>query len=182
SRLEPKDHTYLNGVGVARYRLGQYAEALDTLTRAESLATKDEPYGSPANLAFLAMANHQLGKHDKARAALDKLYRVMRQPRWTRSAEFQRYLHEASQLMETPVERRARAEVEGRWKRRLDRTKVLTSLREDRAIRDEVREHALILARRMPDDARSFEVASWTLLREPAADKARYRLALRHAE
>ena len=38
-RLEPKHGYYVNTLGVAQYRAGQYAEALATLTRSEPLNT-----------------------------------------------------------------------------------------------------------------------------------------------
>jgi WD40 repeat protein len=182
SRLEPKDSTYVHGVGVSQYRLGQYATAVDTLTRVHHLDTKDGSYGFPRTLAFLAMAQHQLGQQDQARETLDKLYRAMRQPRQARVAEYQGYLREASELMETAIQRRARSEVEGHWKRLLDRAEVLKSLRADRNVSDDVRQHALSLAQRMPEDAQSLQAASWDLLRESAGDADKYRLALRHAE
>ena len=57
-RLAPQESTFINTLGVARYRAGQYREALADLNR--SLELNSARFGGPfpANLAFLAMAQH----------------------------------------------------------------------------------------------------------------------------
>jgi hypothetical protein len=89
----------LNTLGVAQYRVGRYDDALATLTKSEKLnATKE---GSlPADLAFLAMTQHQLGKKDEAKATLGLLREVMKQPRWTQDAESVGFLREAEELID----------------------------------------------------------------------------------
>jgi hypothetical protein len=96
SRAESMD---LNKRGVSQYRAGHYADALATLTKSEKLnATKK---GSlPADLAFLAMTQHQLGKKDEAKATLGRLREVMKQPRWTKDAESMSLLREVEELIE----------------------------------------------------------------------------------
>jgi tetratricopeptide (TPR) repeat protein len=98
-RLAPKDGMILNTLGAAQYRVGRYADALATLTKSEKLnATKE---GSlPADLAFLAMTQHQLGKKDEAKATLDRLREIMKQPRWTQNAEAVNFLREAEELID----------------------------------------------------------------------------------
>jgi hypothetical protein len=58
--------------------LGEYAKAVATLTQAEKpQATKEGSH--PADLAFLAMAQHQLGDKEKAKETLSRLREVMKQ-------------------------------------------------------------------------------------------------------
>jgi hypothetical protein len=71
---------------------------LVTLTKSEKLRdAKEGPL--PANLAFLAMTLHQLGKKDEARATLARLREVMKQPRWKHYAKSTDFL-EAEELIE----------------------------------------------------------------------------------
>jgi WD40 repeat protein len=98
-RLAPEKGANLNTLGVTQYRVGRYADALVTLTKSEKLnATKE---GSiPADLAFLAMTQHKLGKKDQAKATLDRLREVMKQPRRGRDTEARSFLREAEELIE----------------------------------------------------------------------------------
>jgi tRNA A-37 threonylcarbamoyl transferase component Bud32 len=98
-RLAPGNGAYLNTLGVAQYRVGGYAKALETLEESEKLnATKD---GSiPGDLAFLAMAHQQLGHKEQANAMLTRLREVMKQPRWVNDAEAQDLLREAEELID----------------------------------------------------------------------------------
>jgi hypothetical protein len=79
--------------------MGQYAEAVATLTRSDKL---NSPRGGPqpADLAFLAMAQHQLGRKEKAQATLGRLRDAMKQPRWAQDAVAQGFLREAEGLIE----------------------------------------------------------------------------------
>jgi WD40 repeat protein/serine/threonine protein kinase len=98
-QVVPEDGDILNTLGVAQYRAGRYADALNTLTNSEKLnATKE---GSlPADLSFLAMVQHQLGKTKEAEATLDRFRKVMRQARWAEDAESVGFLREAEELIE----------------------------------------------------------------------------------
>lgn len=95
----PDNGNFINTLGVAQYRMGQYAEALTTLTKSDKLnATKN---GSiPADLAFLAMVRFQLGQKEEARAALTQLQAMMRNPRRIRDRESHAFLQEAEGLIE----------------------------------------------------------------------------------
>jgi len=85
-------------LGIAQYRMGRHAEALDTLTKSESLNAR---WGGiqPSDLAFLAMAQHQVGKMDEAKATLGRLREVMKQPQWVNNTEAQGFLREADELI-----------------------------------------------------------------------------------
>jgi len=99
----PENGNILNTLGVARYRTGHYAEALATLTKSEKMnATKDGSH--PADLAFLAMAQHQLGQKKEAQSTLEKLHDVMKNLRWFKDPEARGFLREAEEtLKEKPA-------------------------------------------------------------------------------
>jgi len=97
-RLAPGNGHIFSTLGVAEYRMGRYADSLTTLTKSEKLnATKEGSH--PADLAFLAMVQHQLGKKDEAKATFARLRAVMKQPRWVQSAEVQDLLREAEETL-----------------------------------------------------------------------------------
>src|SRR5262249_39911128 len=98
-RFDLGNGLFLNTLGVAQYRVGRYADALATLTESEMLnATKEGWF--PADLAFLAMTQHQLGKKDEAKATLNRLRKVMKQPPWSQYYEGPVFLREAEELIE----------------------------------------------------------------------------------
>jgi hypothetical protein len=98
-RMAPGDGFILNTLGVAQYRTRRYAEALATLLQSEKLNARESGTPPPADLAFLAMAQHQLGKKDEAKVTLGQLREVMKQPAWAKNAEAQGFLHEAEGLI-----------------------------------------------------------------------------------
>jgi tetratricopeptide (TPR) repeat protein len=109
-RLDPGTWAPLNTLGVAQYRLGRYADALATLTKSEKLNIAQVGI-QPADLAFLAMAQHHLGQKEKAQASLERLREIMKQPRWAKNEEAQGFLREAEALMkEKPAEQPTRKE------------------------------------------------------------------------
>ncbi len=63
-RLVPKAAAYLNTLGVAQYRVGNYRAAVETL--GSSAINAADPRGSvPADLAFLAMAGIPSGRESQ---------------------------------------------------------------------------------------------------------------------
>jgi hypothetical protein len=99
-RLAPGNWLNLTTRGVAQYRMGQNAEAVATLTQSDKLHVAVYKGSQPADLAFLAMAQHQLGQKEQAQATLGRLREVMKQPDWAQNAEAQGFLREAESLLQ----------------------------------------------------------------------------------
>jgi Flp pilus assembly protein TadD len=91
----PDQAHYRTALGIAQYRLGRYREALATLTPADPMAV-----GSPADLAFLAMTQHELGQKEQAQATLIRLRETLRKLERVKDDEASRFLREAEALIE----------------------------------------------------------------------------------
>ena len=70
--LAPDKAMYLNTLGVAEYRAGQYTQAIATFER--SLAAGRGAFDA-FDLFFLAMAHHRQGRREQARACFDRAVR-----------------------------------------------------------------------------------------------------------
>jgi tetratricopeptide (TPR) repeat protein len=103
-RLVPQESTFVNTLGVARYRAGQYREALDDLNR--SLKFNAPRFGGPipADLAFIAMVQHRLGQAAEARTTLEQLREVMKKRPWSADNESKAFVAEAAVLIDRPAE------------------------------------------------------------------------------
>jgi WD40 repeat protein len=100
-RLEPENGDLLNTLGVAYYRVGNYENALDVLSRSDKISALKE--GSrPTDLAFLAMAHQQLGHAQEAQAKLQLLRERMKDPRFAKDAGAKVFLREAEELFAKP--------------------------------------------------------------------------------
>jgi tetratricopeptide (TPR) repeat protein len=86
-----------NILGIAYYRVGEYQKAVDTLEQCD----KRRKESDPQDLAFLAMAQHQLGWKEQAQTTLARLREVMKQPRWARLAFAHDFLREAEDVLGT---------------------------------------------------------------------------------
>jgi hypothetical protein len=89
---------------VAQYRAGQYQAALETLTASDKAQSARLGGSHPADLAFLALAQHHLGHGEPARDALARLRDAVK-GRWARDAEAQAFLREAAAAIEGPTGR-----------------------------------------------------------------------------
>jgi hypothetical protein len=98
-RLEPGNspsyRAYLNTLGVAQYRTGQYEKAQSTLKRSNELQGNREP----ADLAFLTMTHHRLNQVEAARATRERLREVMKDPKIASDAENQGFLREVEAVI-----------------------------------------------------------------------------------
>src|SRR5262249_2131999 len=81
-RLEPNNGLHVNTLGLAQSRLGQYQEALQTLARSDKLQAPSAEGYLPADLAFRAMAQYQLGQKEQAQATLTRLREAVAKPPW----------------------------------------------------------------------------------------------------
>jgi tetratricopeptide (TPR) repeat protein len=70
-RLVPDNATYLTTLGVAQYRVGQYRQAVGTLTQAHKLIPVARQGSLPTAWVFLAMAHWQLAEKQEARQWYD---------------------------------------------------------------------------------------------------------------
>jgi hypothetical protein len=99
--LAPKAAIYLNTLGVAQYRAGQFSEAIATLEKSLA-AGKGE--SDAFDLFFLAMARYRLGRVAEARADFDRARKWRRdhpnpgQPGW--SEELDAFQAEARALLD----------------------------------------------------------------------------------
>jgi WD40 repeat protein/Flp pilus assembly protein TadD len=75
--MVPDEQRYLNTLAVVHYRAGRYAETVATLNRGLA-ASKGE--ADAYDLFFLAMAQHRLGRRDRAREAFDRAVHLVREP------------------------------------------------------------------------------------------------------
>jgi tetratricopeptide (TPR) repeat protein len=96
-RAQPENGGWLNTLGVAYYRAGDWKAAVATLEKA--MARRDG--GNPADWLFLAMAHWQLGHKDEARRWYDKGAASMDQNK-SQNEEHRRFRAEAAQLLGVP--------------------------------------------------------------------------------
>jgi hypothetical protein len=92
----------LFGLGMAHYRAGRYAEASETLRRADELSRQRSPGfdESPIVVSFRAMAAYQLGRRDEARQLLAHLRELMKSTSWTNTPKAVTAHREAEELIE----------------------------------------------------------------------------------
>jgi tetratricopeptide (TPR) repeat protein/predicted Ser/Thr protein kinase len=102
-RSSPDRPYFLNTLGVAQYRVGAYEDALATLTRADEINSERVKGGRPADVAFLAMTLHQLGRTEEAYAALERLRALLESGRWVTDEEARSFLREAESLICLPL-------------------------------------------------------------------------------
>ena len=154
-------------IGIAHYRLGEYREAVEALSATETdyhtAATSRYAPGTPWNLAFLVMAHHRLGEQETAQAILAQLHGVMKdKSEWAADGELQAYLREAEELSWwgspalTEEERRLRHEAATVVNDLPDtlgfKDEILAYLRTLDSLSEPVRQHALTIAERLPED------------------------------
>jgi hypothetical protein len=97
-RLIPQGGSLLTTLGMAQYRVGQYREAVATLTQADRINSVAPTGPIPEDLAFLALAQHRLNQPDQARAALGCLQATMKRPEWASNEEARGVLREAEAI------------------------------------------------------------------------------------
>ena len=96
---EPNDTAILTTLGAAKYRLGSYEDALNTLTKADKIRTSTDEESDPTNVVFTAMTLHKLGRVEVAKAALKRLRELCKDEQFTADLEVQGLLAEAEKLI-----------------------------------------------------------------------------------
>ncbi len=96
---KPESPAYINSLGVLKYRLGDYQGALETLVRSHAFYSQEYEGGVPADLAFMAMAQYQLGNEAEARETMTLLRAAMTNPDLGESEESRMHLAEAEALL-----------------------------------------------------------------------------------
>ncbi len=99
-RLVPVEGRYWTTLGMACYRLNQHQAAVEALEKADALNTAPDQGPMPADLAFLALASHRLGREDLARAAYRRLQDVIKRPEWASNGEARAFFHEAETVFD----------------------------------------------------------------------------------
>jgi tetratricopeptide (TPR) repeat protein len=97
-RLAPNNRVYLNTLGVAHHRVGNYPAALETLSKSERVNMARFHGSNPAALAFLAMTYHRLGQKEKELEILGRLRETVKKHQWAGDEEVQGFLREAEAL------------------------------------------------------------------------------------
>jgi WD40 repeat protein len=95
ARLLPENMEVLNTLGVAQYRTGDYRGARSSLEKCLKADLAGKGDWDPANVAFMALAEHQLGSRDAALLWLDRLGERMLQDRHAADAQLQGFYREA---------------------------------------------------------------------------------------
>jgi hypothetical protein len=84
---------------MAQYRVGRYEDAVKSLMGAPGTSAAASQPALPANLAFLAMAQHRLGHKNEAQAALQSLCAAVRDPQCPQMETAHVFLNEAEALL-----------------------------------------------------------------------------------
>src|SRR5262249_14997768 len=98
-RLLPFEGSHQTTLGMAQYRLGQYQEALATLTHADELNQALHGRSVPADLALLAMTRYRLGENDRARETWARLREAVAKETRATKEEAESLLKEAEALL-----------------------------------------------------------------------------------
>jgi WD40 repeat protein/serine/threonine protein kinase len=93
--LAPNQSGYLTTLGMAYYRLANYEDALKALDQARQLDSASNAAPAPAELAFRAMSEHQLGKKEEAMKTFERLRSLADTPQWAKNPEAQAFFREA---------------------------------------------------------------------------------------
>ena len=96
---KPDESAYINTLGILKYRLGEYEASLETLARSHSYYSQEHAGGVPADLAFIAMAQHRLGRETEALTTMVALRTAMANPELRDVEDNRKHLAEADALL-----------------------------------------------------------------------------------
>ena len=102
SLSQPTNGGFLNTLGVAQFRVKDYVAAITTLEKSNAInRTEAKGREEPGDLAFLAMAQFQLGKVKEAEGYFKKLQEAMKNPSLGGDKDNKAILEEAEQLFKS---------------------------------------------------------------------------------
>ncbi len=96
----PNDPAILDVLGAAQYRTGAYEKALNTVKTTAKLLIDSGDRPDPANLAFTAMSQRQLGQSAEAKTTLEQLRTSLKDERFAGDEQTKALLAEAEKLIE----------------------------------------------------------------------------------
>jgi len=99
AKLRPSNSFFHNTLGVAHYRSGQYKQALAVLQKTDKVNRLKQSGGIPWDVAFIAMAQYQLGHHEEAKKSLKRLRGLLKEGSFAGDPEGQGFLREAEALI-----------------------------------------------------------------------------------
>jgi len=100
----PETASYLWTLGIARYRVGKYAEAVEILSRSDQLWQKSKRGSRPTCIATLVMAHYKLGHFEDAYKLLEQLRQLMQTGKWKENENSRSFFEEAMEVVApTPV-------------------------------------------------------------------------------
>ena len=96
--IVPDSGSYRGTLGIAQYRMVQVESALSSLEKAHDSAvpTVDRYV---IEVAFIAMAQHQLGRQIEARDSLGQLQQLFQTDEWSVRSDLRRFLDEAETVI-----------------------------------------------------------------------------------
>ncbi|HEV8060364.1 MAG TPA: hypothetical protein VGP68_10850 [Gemmataceae bacterium] len=98
-RLSPHEGMFVNTLGVAQYRVGQYKEAVETLNKSYAMNQNSFVGEQPADVAFLCMSYARLGRAQEAKEQFALLMQLTKQKRWQEDLESVAFCKEAAEVM-----------------------------------------------------------------------------------
>ena len=101
-QLEPENGDFLNTLGVAYYRVGNYEKALDVLSRSDKINALETKALTPRTSPSSPWRTSNSATPRKHEAELQLLRERMKDPRWAQDAEAQGFLREAEELLAKP--------------------------------------------------------------------------------
>lgn len=99
-RLVPNRPDFMNTLGVAQYRIGDFKEAIESLKASEELLSAQEPKKSElSNAIFMAMAEYRLGNREAAKSLLNQVREIAIKSPTEISSEAEKFIDEAVSLI-----------------------------------------------------------------------------------
>lgn len=99
NEIWPNNHSFVNTLGVAQYRAGDFEDAIATFRRGMEIGKSRFPVGHPSDLTFLAMSLAKLGRMEEAKDVLEQVRVLMKIPEFADDTENQSFVREAESVV-----------------------------------------------------------------------------------